>query len=53
MARGNRVLVQLECKDCRERNYQTNKNKRTTPDKLEFNKYCRRCRKVTAHKETK
>ena len=40
MARGNRALVTLECTDCKERNYNTNKNKRTTPDKLEFSKYC-------------
>jgi len=24
MARGNRALVTLECKDCKERNYNTN-----------------------------
>ena len=53
MARGNRALVTLECTVCRERNYHTNKNKRTTPDKLEFSKYCSRCRKHTKHKETK
>jgi large subunit ribosomal protein L33 len=53
MARGNRVLLQLECTTCKERNYSTNKNKRTTPDKLEFSKYCRRCRKHTPHRETK
>jgi large subunit ribosomal protein L33 len=53
MARGNRALVTLECTDCKERNYHTNKNKRTTPDKLEFSKYCPRCRKHTKHKETK
>ncbi len=53
MARGNRVLCQLECKDCKHRNYSTNKNKRTTPDKLEFNKYCWRCKKHQSHKETK
>jgi large subunit ribosomal protein L33 len=29
------------------------KNKRTTPDKLEFKKYCRFCRTHTVHKETK
>ena len=33
--------------------YTTNKNKRTTPDKLEFNKYCPRCHKHTLHRETK
>ena len=53
MARGNRVLVQLECKDCKERNYCTNKNKRTHPDRLELKKYCRWCRKHTPHRETK
>ena len=53
MARGNRVILQLECTVCKERNYSTNKNKRTTPDKLELSKYCPRCRKHTPHKETK
>jgi len=53
MARGNRVICQLECTTCKERNYSTNKNKRTTPDKLEFSKYCSRCHKHTSHKETK
>ncbi len=46
-----RTKVTLACKVCKQRNYSTDKNKRTTPDKLEFNKYCRFCRKHTAHKE--
>src|SRR5439155_196353 len=29
------------------------KNKKTTTDRLEFSKFCRRCRKHTSHKETK
>ena len=33
--------------------YTTTKNKRTTPDKLEFSKYCWRCKKHQSHKETK
>ena len=33
--------------------YTTTKNKRTTPDKLEFSKYCRFCGKHTPHRETK
>ncbi len=47
------ILACNECKDCKERNYNTNKNKRTTPEKLEFSKYCPRCRKHTAHRETR
>ena len=53
MAKENRVIVTFECKDCKERNYSKTKNKRTTPDKLEFKKYCPRCRKHTLHRETK
>jgi large subunit ribosomal protein L33 len=47
------VLITLACSECKHRNYTTTKNKRTTPDKLELSKYCRFCRKHTAHKETK
>ena len=50
---GNRTIITLECKTCKERNYTTTKNKKTTPDKLELRKYCPTCRKHTAHKETK
>jgi large subunit ribosomal protein L33 len=53
MAGGNRVIVTLECTECKRRNYSTTKNKRTTPDRLEFSKYCRFCRKHTPHRETK
>ena len=38
---------------CKERNYITKKNRRNTPDRLELNKYCPRCRKSTAHRETR
>jgi len=48
-----RVLITLACSECKRRNYTTTKNKHTTPDKLEFSKYCRFCRKHTVHKETK
>ena len=33
--------------------YDTKKNKKNDPDRLEMNKYCRFCRKHTAHKETR
>ena len=48
-----REKVTLRCEDCRQRNYQTTKNKKTTTGKLEFSKYCRFCRKHTVHKEAR
>jgi len=48
-----RDIITLACTDCKERNYTTTKNKKTTPDRLELKKYCRHCRKHTVHKETK
>jgi large subunit ribosomal protein L33 len=46
-------IITLMCKECKQRNYTSTKNKKNTPDKIELNKYCRFCRKHTAHKETK
>ncbi len=48
-----RDIITLACVDCKNRNYTTTKNKKTTPDKLELKKFCPTCRKHTAHKETK
>ncbi len=48
-----RVKVTLRCKECKQRNYNTMKNKKNTPDKLELNKYCPFCKKHTLHSETK
>ncbi len=48
-----RDKVKLVCTSCKEENYYTNKNKKTTPDKLSFNKYCARERKTTVHTEKK
>jgi len=48
-----RVNIVLACTECKERNYFTQKNKKNNPDRLEFNKFCRRCGKHTLHKETK
>lgn len=48
-----RVGFTLRCEVCKEENYISKKNKRNTPDRLEANKYCPRCRKSTPHKEKK
>ena len=53
MAKGVRINITLECKTCKERNYTTSKSKRNTPNKLELQKYCPRCRIHTLHRETK
>lgn len=45
--------VVLACTECKQRNYNTTKNKKNSPDRLEMNKYCRFCRKHTLHRETK
>lgn len=48
-----RDIITLACTECKNRNYTTTKNKKTTPDKLELRKFCAACRKHTPHKETK
>ena len=50
---GVRDKLTLSCEDCKQRNYQTYKNKRNDPDRLEMKKYCPFCKKHTNHKETK
>lgn len=48
-----RVKITLACTECKQRNYDTTKNKKNNPDRIELKKYCRFCRKHTDHKETK
>lgn len=48
-----RVIISLACETCKRRNYATTKNKKTHPDRLELNKYCKFCRTYHNHKETK
>ncbi len=48
-----RVKIKLECTECKRTNYDSFKNKKNDPERLELNKYCPFCKKTTAHKETK
>ena len=48
-----RVIIDMECTDCKRRNYSTMKNKREHKDRLELKKYCPGCRRHTGHKETR
>ena len=48
-----RILITLGCTDCRERTYNSSKNRRNDPQRLELNKFCPRCRKHTMHREVR
>ena len=51
--KGVRIIVTLECTECKERNYTTEKSRRNDPTRMEVMKYCSRERKHTLHRETK
>ena len=53
MASDKRIKIVLACSECKQRNYNTIKNKKNDPDRLEMNTYCRFCKKHTSHKEAK
>ena len=48
-----RTKITLACTECKNRNYNTTKDKKAHPDRMETKKYCRFCRTHTMHKETK
>ena len=53
LANDARVKVTFVCSECKQRNYDTKKNKNNDPDRLELKKYCKFCKKHTVHKESK
>jgi len=53
MASDVRLKLQLECTECKRRNYTTHKNRRNTQAKLELMKYCRWDRRHTLHREVR
>lgn len=48
-----REKIILVCSECMSRNYATTKNKQTSKERLELNRYCSHCNKHTLHKESK
>ncbi|MDP7579568.1 MAG: 50S ribosomal protein L33 [SAR202 cluster bacterium] len=48
-----RMLITLSCTECRERRYNTSKNRRNDPDRIDLKKYCSRCRSHTVHREVR
>ncbi len=51
--KGNRIIITLACNECRERNYTSQKNRKNDQARLEYRKYCPRCRAHQVHRETK
>ena len=48
-----RVKVTMACTECKQRNYNTVKNKKNNSERIELKKYCPFCNKHTVHNETK
>jgi large subunit ribosomal protein L33 len=48
-----REMITFQCTECKEKNYTSTKNRKTTPDRIEMKKFCPRCRKHKPHKEIK
>lgn len=49
----NRIIITLECTECKSRNYSKLVSKKRSYGKLALQKYCFKCRKHQGHKETK
>lgn len=48
-----RERITLQCTECNNENYRTEKNKQNTPSRLELKKFCPKEKKVTLHREKK
>jgi large subunit ribosomal protein L33 len=48
-----REIITFQCQDCKNRNYTSTKNKKTTTGRLEMKKFCPFCRSHKPHRETK
>jgi large subunit ribosomal protein L33 len=52
VAKGEtRIIIEMACTTCKQRNYSTVKNKKNDSGRLELKKYCRHCRSHTVHRE--
>jgi len=48
-----REIITFQCTECKNRNYSSTKNKKTTTERLELKKFCPQCRKHQVHREIK
>ena len=49
----NRVYVTMKCTECGNQLRPTVKNKKNTTDRLELNRYCKKCGRTVLAKEKK
>ena len=52
-SKADRPVITLECENCRERNYTTEKNRKNDPGRLSLKKFCPRCKVHQLHRETR
>ena len=52
-SKADRLIITVECMECKERNYTTEKNRRNDTARLELRKFCPRCHIHRAHRETR
>ncbi len=49
----SRDFIGFVCDVCKQQNYTSEKNKINSPEPINLNKFCNKCKKVTRHKEKK
>jgi len=50
---AKKPFIKMQCQVCKKTNYFTHKTKAVGDKKLELKKFCKSCKKHTAHKESK
>ncbi len=53
MAKSKSIMFDMQCSVCKSKNYLTSKNPQENKEKIQLNKFCKKCRKHTLHKEIK
>lgn len=49
----NRIIINLACSECKNRDYTTTKNKKNDTQRLELKKYCPTCREHKVYREVR
>jgi large subunit ribosomal protein L33 len=52
-AKGDRIIINLACTECRKYRYTSEKNRRNDTDRMQLRKFCPRCREHRPFRETR